>query len=395
MADAVAGYAGRARWDVVARVVLGLVAAVLGPMAASGKMVGVAAGKIHSCAVDDDGRVFCWGNQLGHRLGTRDTPKPLPEAVQVKGLDQVTQLAAGQASTCARVESGQVKCWGHNGYRRLGRKTENPREPEPRPVEGLEGAVRVSVGVATACAVLEGGELRCWGSNRHGALGNGKQADGKSGEGFPPAGVESLGAVVDVAVGDGHVCAATRKGGVFCWGRNDRGQLGRAEPRSSATPLPVAGIGDAKRLAAGRRHTCAVLASGAVTCWGDDEGLQLGPKGAQPVAVPGVKDAVEVAAGWSHSCARTKTGAVLCWGTDLAAQLGDGRGGGPNARGEAQRVMRVDDAVSISAGMRHTCAALGEGGVMCWGADRSGQLGDGILAEPDNSPIPGYVTGLP
>src|SRR5688500_2710144 len=73
---------------------------------------------------------------------------------------------------------------------------------------------------------------------------------------------------VDTAVGRDHACALRADGEVWCWGRNDRGQLGDGTFVDRSAPAPVAGLNDAIALSAGPAHTCVVHVSGAVGCWG-------------------------------------------------------------------------------------------------------------------------------
>src|SRR5688500_16065288 len=75
-------------------------------------------------------------------------------------------------------------------------------------------------------------------------------------------------AFVDVAVGRNHACALRADGQVWCWGRNDRGQLGDATFVDRANAAPVGGLDDAIALSAGPAHTCAVRVTGEVGCWG-------------------------------------------------------------------------------------------------------------------------------
>ncbi len=96
---------------------------------------------------------------------------------------------------------------------------------------------------------------------------------------------------------------------------------------------------------------------------------------------------LKFALGLTHSCL-LRSGAVWCWGANASGQLGDGS---TTPRLAATPVSGVDDAVDLAAGGQHTCLLRPSGRVWCWGANDQGQLGDGTL-EPHSTPV--EVAGL-
>jgi alpha-tubulin suppressor-like RCC1 family protein len=145
--------------------------------------------------------------------------------------------------------------------------------------------------------------------------------------------VVGIAGATDVAVGGRHTCAVLAGGTVSCWGYNNVGQLGDGTTTSSAVPVPVTGMAQATSLAGGDYHTCAMGTSGAVSCWGSNESGQLGDRtfrgSTTPVSAFGVTAASSLTTGGTsgtrffHSCAALADGTVSCWGDDHFAQAGN------------------------------------------------------------------------
>lgn len=198
-----------------------------------------------------------------------------------------------------------------------------------------------------------------------------------------------------VTAGQGHSCAITSSGAVYCWGSNSDGQLGdgrMATDSSTAVAVRGGSMGVAVQVDAGEEHTCALDYSGVVYCWGDNSSGQLG-SGAGPDRATAVRvDAlvgrtlVEVTTGANHSCAIDDEGAAWCWGANAAGQLGLGAGqtgGTPVPVRVSGATGLTDPVVDIAAGKDTTCAATADGVAWCWGSGEDGQLGTGGTADMD------------
>ena len=206
-----------------------------------------------------------------------------------------------------------------------------------------------------------------------------------------------------VALGGRHACAIVDGGDVVCWGHNNKGQLGigsisgsneaigdRAGETSGA--LPVVDVGDsAIALTAGCAHSCALLADGSVKCWGNNDFGQLGlgdnvARGTMPgqmglslPAVPLPSAATAITAGCSFSCALLVSGEVMCWGDNMFGQLGQGitnnLGDNPGEVADMAAIALAGDVKAVHAGFRFVCAQLVTNQVQCWGRNSDGQLG--------------------
>lgn len=337
-------------------------------------------GAFHTCRINPNGGVLCWGkNHLdavsGGAIGD-DTLLDRSQPVQVSMLTTgmvATQL--GSYHSCAMNQFGAVFCWGVAGSGRLGDGSSSDKLI-PTPVTGLiaGSAIAISAGGSGGCALMRSGELRCWGDNTRGEVGDGTKDPRNT-----PTPVTELGTnVIDVSFGGAHVCAVLRGGSVRCWGDNAMGQLGDGSRDERTRPVVVPGLTSVVRVVAGERHTCAIRSNGELHCWGDNAGMQLGLPAneafrSSPVHVASVAAVTEVALGGAHTCVLFSAGQVQCWGSNDQGQLGDGT---MFSRPMPVAVTGLDDGTSISAGRLHTCART-RSGTRCWGDNEFGQLGDG------------------
>lgn len=347
----------------------------------------VTAGVYFSCAVRGDGTALCWGqNDFGQLGDGMMTTRPMPELVAT--LSMATEISAGYTHACALRSTGDVSCWGSNSAGALGRGTTGGILPWPGPVGSLSDARALAAGAGHSCVIREDTTAMCWGVNNRGQIGDGSMMDRSS-----PTAVLDLTGATQIDAGQGHTCALRNDGTVVCWGYNASGQLGDTTMVSASRPVEVSALDDASQLAIGFTHSCVIQGAGSVACWGENGDGQLGDgsmvDSSVPVAVPGIGDAVQIDAGAEHTCVVHTTGAVSCWGSNAVGELGNGMTGGSSAMPVA--VLGLDDAVRITTGWGHTCARRETGAVVCWGANSSGQLGDGTTM---GSNIPVAVDGL-
>lgn len=327
--------------------------------------------------------------------------------------DPLEAIEVGSYTTCAsgRFDGPEAKlwCWGDDNEGLLGNGPApsglTPGEIGPLPSVGA--AHDVALGGAHACAIRVDGGVVCWGRGNGGRLGYGDEADLGDDELAGTSGTVDLGpgrTAKAIAAGGGHTCAILDTGDVRCWGEGSSGQLGGGNTATigdDETPgsVPVVDLGvgrTATAIAAGVSHTCAILDDGRVTCWGYAESGRLGYGNLDDVgddetpATAGTVDlglgvtATAITAADDHTCAILTGGAVKCWGGGNSGLLGLGNFdqiGDDEAPGSAPAVQLGGPAESVSAGGSHTCAvvtpSLGQRAVRCWGSGLNGALGTG------------------
>jgi alpha-tubulin suppressor-like RCC1 family protein len=194
----------------------------------------------------------------------------------------------------------------------------------------------------------------------------------------PSVSVEPLEGVVHVMSGGMHSCAVTAESKVYCWGLNDRGQLGVSSSRHplSSLALRVPIEQDVRAVTGGGSHSCAVDVRGDVWCWGDNSKSQLDSTDADeigPVKIALSGAAESVAAGTSHTCAVMRAGGVECWGFNCSGQAGTKKPAscpeaGGNCTQDAAQVSGTANAVELCAGDNHTCSRNADGSIGCWGS---------------------------
>ncbi len=365
----------------------------------------LAAGARHTCVIDG-GDVVCWGDdgsgQVGNGTTTGDVAAP-PTPIDLPTGRTATSIVGGADHTCAILDTGDITCWGSDGSGQLGNgaATGDVTAP-PTPIDLPAGrtATAITAGTDHTCAILDNREVTCWGNDGSGQVGNGTTTGDVA---APPAPIDlpTGRTATAITAGTNHTCAILDTGDITCWGSDIEGQVGNGSVGGDVTAPPDAVDLPAGRTAAavagGNEHTCAVLDDGNVTCWGNDSLGQLGngpPTGtilAPPPAItlPPGRLAIAITAGENHTCALLDNSHITCWGWDGSGQLGNGATTGAVTEPPDTVFLPAGrTAVAVVAGSAHTCALLDNDEVTCWGSDSHGQLGNGATGAVDSPPAP-------
>lgn len=185
----------------------------------------ITTGFTHGCALDAAGSVTCWGGQADW------SNKGIFAKPAVSG---ALQVVTGDRHGCVLTKKKTVQCWGMNDAGQLGIKPDVEPHKKPVNVPGIAGVVRLVAGEASTCALLGDGSVRCWGSNGEGELGLGTRSPDER-----PAHVKALSDVEQLCLASAHGCALTKQSKLLCWGSNSFGQLGDGTKERRESPTPV------------------------------------------------------------------------------------------------------------------------------------------------------------
>ncbi|MFA7478660.1 MAG: hypothetical protein WC184_12360 [Acidimicrobiia bacterium] len=337
------------------------------------KWASIAAGTLHSCGLDTNGGVWCWGRnqqgQLGvNKPGVQNELVPTP----VAGNHVFTSITTHSFHSCAIDTEGKAWCWGQGSNYRLGTGNET-NQLVPTPVAGNHTFTNVTNAQFHSCAIDTEDKAWCWGYNGTGQLGNGNTAT--QSVPTPVAGNRSY---TTISAGSTTVCALDTNGKAWCWGANTSGEAGVGDTSPRYIPTAVTTNRTFTAISTGEAHSCAIDTVGKAWCWGWNNTGGVGVAGSgykhTPIEVVSNETFTAITTNLYHSCGLTTENTVLCWGNNGNGQLGDNTTAN---RHTPAPVLLTAPVNKISAGFYHSCAIDTSGGLWCWGAGSAGALGNG------------------
>ncbi|MEC7180820.1 MAG: LamG-like jellyroll fold domain-containing protein, partial [Candidatus Thermoplasmatota archaeon] len=357
-----------------------------------------------TCIINSTKSLLCWGYNGFGNLGlgnTTDQYSPVAVTFPNGGtVEKVADSGGYPLHNCAIMTNGSLYCWGYNQYGQLGIGS-TTQQTTPQLVNLGSGvkAVDVSVGSGFTCAVTDAGALMCWGDNAYGKLGIGSTSP--SYHSTPQnASLPTNRKAVDVQLGHVHGCALLDNGDVACWGYNGFGGLGtgNTNQRTSPTVVSLDSQRQVASLGMGKHHTCIGYDNGSVVCAGRDNWGQQGTYSASNVndltfsytnALANLS--IIALAGEYVSCALLANGTAQCWGYGGNGQMGDGTSYDKWQPSTPVNTPSGRFIVDMSMSGQHACSVLDDGSVACWGRNNKGQLGLGNTTQ-QNQPV--LLTGL-
>ncbi|MES2922414.1 MAG: cadherin-like beta sandwich domain-containing protein [Verrucomicrobiota bacterium] len=341
--------------------------------------------------------VYSWGGNGHGQLGDGSaTLRRLPVAVSATGVlsgKTVIALAGGKHHSVALCSEGTVVAWGDNGFGQLGNgSTVESKIPSPVADTGIlsgKTVVGVAAGKFHTLALCADGSVASWGNNTRGQLGN-RSAIGSN----VPVSVNTTGVltgrkVVAVAAGNSHSLALCSDGTLVAWGLNSSGQLGNNSKADKSSPVGVdsRGVLSGKQviaISAGANFSLALCSDGSIASWGDNSLGQLGDGSFVDSAVPVLvrsrdlarKQVVALSAGNFHSLALCSDGTAVGWGANESGQLGNGGTANNNFAilVDSSGALAGKRITALSAGGDFSLAVCANGEVAAWGTNESGEL---------------------
>jgi alpha-tubulin suppressor-like RCC1 family protein len=342
----------------------------------------ISAGEAHTCLLQADGGVRCWGWNAFGQTGSKPSQSTWPPAELP--LEGITQISAGAYHSCALDFAGKVYCWGRNNQGQLGSGSQSDSYiPVQVTALSAEKITSITSGSFHTCALNAAGQTWCWGSNMDGKLGAGSTSDMES---QPAAVAGEHPAFINITAGGTFTCAAGADGSAWCWGDGSSGETGSKAKESSPLPVQVSGVADVTSLSAGWEHVCVLTAAGNTACWGKNYAGELGNSSRLPRYLPapvtglsGKQPLRLLSAGGQTTCAVTTQNQLFCWGRNDAGQAG--------AAARVDQLLPIQitgisgDIQSLTVGGSHACALTGSGQLYCWGANDLNQLGAAAVVD--------------
>lgn len=386
----------------------------------------------HTGARAPAGQVLSWGSDYMGQLGDGPALVSQTRAVSTFNSRQTVAIAAGSGFGLELSTYGSVVARGSDNSGQLGDGpgfqslcnglpcSERVFVKAVGGVGNLSNVVAISAGSHHSLAVRGDGTVVAWGTSVIGEIGNAttNTVAETPVQVLGVGGVGMLTGVVAVATGEFHSLALKSDGTVVAWGDDSFGQLGRGLSNSSvSTPVQVKGprglgfLTDVVAIAAGRSHSVALRSDGTLFAWGTNDGGQLGIGvvggiKTTPMLVAGIGSAsldrvIAIAAGSFHTIALRADGTVAAWGDDTDGQLGNGSLLGnqstPKVVVSSLGIGSLTNVVAISSGSVFNLALRGDGSVVAWGGNGSGELGDGSTSTRQSPVVvqrTGNLTGI-
>ena len=362
----------------------------------------------HTCATGSDASLWCWGSGANGQLGLGDTADQTTPQRLFSGDPELTSgwdsVYLGGSHTCALQSNGQMRCWGNRYSGQLGDGVDGGDKSAPSSMDINVDLLGIDAGWSHGCGIAVDSSLWCWGDGSLGQLGLGDRNNQKKPQPVPAGDPDLATGWSRIGLGRNHTCATRTDGSLWCWGAGINGRLGLGDLALQVSPQQVlAGDSDLAigwdRVSAGENHTCATRTDGSLWCWGAGESGQLGLGNTNQQTTPQqvYADHSDLATGWvqidlgiSHTCATRTDGSLWCWGRGSLGQLGLG---GTSNQSTPQKVLEGDPDLAmgweqLSAGGNHTCATRTDGSLWCWGQGQSGRLG---LGDTTNRTAPQQV----
>mgnify|MGYP002645618086 CR=1 FL=1 len=328
------------------------------------KIKSVSLGQRCSGCIDNNGRLYMWGNNSSGQLGngtTNDSSTP------IKIMDNIKEINLGGFSSSAITKDGSLYMWGGNWCYQLGNGT---NENSLIPIKIMDNVKSVSLGYEHNALITEDGSLYMWGNNKHGKLGNGTTTDSST-----P--IKIMDNVKSVSLDYDYSGAITEDGSLYMWGGNWCYQLGNGTDEDSLTPIKI--MDNVKSVTLGSGHNALITEDGSLYMWGYNNRGQVGNGASTYISPAPVESPVKimdnvksVSLGYDYSGAITEDGSLYMWGDNFYNQLGYST----THSSTPKKIM--DNIKSISFAYSQSSAITEDNVLYMWGQEINGTI-DNVL----------------
>ena len=318
------------------------------------------------CALDADGKLYCWGLNNHGNLGdgslvASSTPVTIDAGEEVSGSHIWIDFDLGHwwdtnyyRQACALKDNHDAYCWGQGTYGRLGDLTTTATQSTPSQVLGNYKFIDLRAGALTTCGVTTNHDAYCWGYNNRSQLGQGNAIQ-YNGPGAPVLGGRKW---LMVAPGNQMTCGIDVNNDAYCWGYNIYGSLGDGTTTTEtvSTPRAVTGTHKFRYIETATLAACGITTADDLYCWGANDNYELGQGNTTNTGTPqlvsalGKVDQVSVTA--NGACAiRQSDNRIYCWGYNQWMKMGTGAAIDTNVTTPTQ-IATADDGTTINAVIR-------------------------------------------
>ncbi len=347
----------------------------------------IASSSQHACMIQDDGTMWCWGQDLFGQLGNGPALTANQESpTRVSDPGPWIQVGAGTQNTCGLKADGTLWCWGGDGYGELGNGAGGSSDVPVLAGSSTDRWTKISIGNYTGCGIKTDGTAWCWGSGGNGELGNGATGSNQP----SPVQVLGGGTWTDISTSWPITCGVKSDGSGWCWGSDSNGKLGNGGVLTAdqSSPSAVDEPGPWRQISAGSGSgpTCGIKVNGSLWCWGNDGNGQIG-NGADttndrvsPTLVSDAGPFVYVSP-FVSTVALKADGTAVSWGQKLNGALGQGDTTSvPTSIPAPAPVVGGIKFAAISSG-NSVCGLSFEGKAYCWGGGHKRTIGEWLSSD--------------
>ena len=332
----------------------------------------------HTCAILSDHSMWCWGSNVYGQLGdpslSTDGSSPTLLPNKVTGDHLWETLDTGEGHTCAIDTDGGLWCWGTNNSGQLGNNSQDfSVHATPIRVGSDADWAGVTSLAAHTCAIKRGGTIWCWG------YGDSRLGLGPVGDQLVPAQVGAGDDWGTIDAGYRHTCATKLNGTLWCWG----GMVPSNWAIVMEYPTQIGTTTDSEWVGAGGWNACTITntAAHALRCYGANGDGQGGAGTSTYLTdlteVSGGGSWISAGLGHQHTCGVKSDNTLWCWGYN-----GNGGLGTSVADSLVPQQAGADHLwTAVDSGPYHSCGITTGRDLYCWGANGNGQVGDGTTTD--------------